>query len=175
MPKQERMGAKPSWTAIFLDPSNFYRLAHVMNLKFKKLNSEATLPKYQTSAASGFDLCSTEDIQLESGKVSLVSTGLSVEIPEGYELQIRARSGLAAKKGVFLVNGIGTIDADYRGELKVILSTCAEQAVDIKKGDRIAQGVLMKVEQAAIVEVSELSETQRGSGGFGSTGVSANA
>lgn len=140
-------------------------------LLFKKLLETAVLPAYQTKAASGFDFCSTERVILKSGEVNLVPTGLSVEIPEGYELQVRARSGLAAKKGVFLVNGIGTIDADYRGEIKIIMSTCSSEPVILEAGERVAQGVLMAVEQAEISEATELSETERGSGGFGSTGT----
>lgn len=140
-------------------------------LLFKKLSAAAVLPAYQTKAASGFDLCSTERVILKAGAVKLVPTGLSVEIPEGYELQVRARSGLAAKKGVFLVNGIGTIDADYRGEIKIIMSTCSSEPVILESGERVAQGVLMAVEQAEISEATELSETERGSGGFGSTGT----
>jgi len=142
-----------------------------VHLMFKKLVSNAVMPVYQTQGASGFDLCSVEDVTLVQGKVSLVSTGLAVEIPQGYELQIRARSGLAAKQGVFLVNGIGTIDSDYRGELKIILSTCQRAPVELRAGDRIAQGVLMKVESAVIEEIQNLSETARASGGFGSTGL----
>lgn len=140
-------------------------------LLFKKLLAAAVLPSYQTKAASGFDFCSTEQVILKAGEVKLVPTGLSVEIPEGYELQVRARSGLAAKKGVFLVNGIGTIDADYRGEIKIIMSTCSSEPVILEAGERVAQGVLMAVEQAEISEATELSETERGSGGFGSTGT----
>ncbi|MGA0163170.1 MAG: dUTP diphosphatase [Bdellovibrionota bacterium] len=140
-------------------------------LLFKKLLAAAVLPSYQTKAASGFDFCSTERVILKAGEVKLVPTGLSVEIPEGYELQVRARSGLAAKKGVFLVNGIGTIDADYRGEIKIIMSTCSSEPVILEAGERVAQGVLMAVEQAEISEATELSETERGSGGFGSTGT----
>jgi dUTP pyrophosphatase len=138
---------------------------------FKKLHEDAQLPDYQTQGASGFDLRSVEDVTLVNGQVSLVATGLSVEIPEGYELQIRARSGLAAKKGVFLVNGIGTVDSDYRGEIKVILSTCQRAPIELKKGERVAQGVVMKIERAQINELSNLSETERGAGGFGSTGT----
>lgn len=139
-------------------------------IRFKKLESNAVIPNYQTAGAAGFDFHSIEDTKIEPGKVTLVRTGLSVEIPEGYELQVRARSGLAAKAGIFLVNGIGTIDSDYRGEIKVILSTCLNTPLEIKAGDRIAQGVLAKYERASISEVSELSSTARGAGGFGSTG-----
>ncbi|PIR23108.1 MAG: dUTP diphosphatase [Deltaproteobacteria bacterium CG11_big_fil_rev_8_21_14_0_20_45_16] len=142
-----------------------------MEIKFKKLNQAAQIPSYQSKGASGFDFHSVEDVILHPGQVHLVSTGLSVEMPEGYELQVRARSGLAAKKGVFLVNGIGTIDSDYRGEIKIILSTCQRSPVELKAGERVAQGVVMKIEQAAIAESAELSETLRGVGGFGSTGV----
>lgn len=139
-------------------------------IRFKKLNADAKLPEYKTKGAAGFDFYSVEDAQLVEGQVSLVATGLSVEIPEGYELQVRCRSGLAAKSGAFLVNGVGTIDSDYRGEIKVIMSTCLSSAVSIKKGDRIAQGILAPAPQATIVEVSDLTETSRGEGGFGSTG-----
>lgn len=138
---------------------------------FKKLTPEAIIPSYKTTGAAGFDFHSTEDITIRKNEVSLVPTGLSVEIPEGYELQVRCRSGLAAKSGAFLVNGIGTIDSDYRGEVKVIMSTCLDQPLEIRKGDRIAQGVLTKAKQAEILEVGELSETARGDGGFGSTGA----
>lgn len=140
-------------------------------IMFKKLVPNAEIPAYQTEGAAGFDLKCTEDVQLKNGEVSLVSTGLSVEIPQGYELQIRARSGLAAKKGVFLVNGIGTIDSDYRGEIKIILSTCSRVPVNLASGERVAQGVLAKVDRAEILEVQELSDTARGAGGFGSTGA----
>ena len=117
------------------------------------------------------DLYAVEAATLRQGQVSLVATGLSVEIPEGYELQIRARSGLAAKAGVFLVNGIGTIDSDYRGEIKVIMSTCQAEPVKIEAGDRIAQAVLCPFTRAECVEVAELSTSERGEGGFGSTGL----
>lgn len=139
-------------------------------IKFRKLSSNAKIPGYQSEQAAGFDFCASEDCRLEKGQVTLIPTGLSCEIPEGFELQVRARSGLAAKAGVFLVNGVGTIDSDYRGEIKVIASTCLDQSVEIKAGDRIAQGVLAPVTRAEISEVAELSDTARGAGGFGSTG-----
>ena len=138
---------------------------------FKKLNPNAVLPQYQSLGASGMDLCGVEKVVLKKGEIVLVSTGLQVEIPEGYELQLRARSGLAAKQGVFLVNGVGTIDSDYRGEIKVILSTCKEGEVVLQAGDRICQAVLTKVEKASCVWEEELSSTARASGGFGSTGL----
>jgi len=139
-------------------------------IKFKKLHVSAVIPRYQSTGAAGFDFHSIEDAELVAGKVILVATGLSCEMPEGYELQIRCRSGLAAKSGVFLVNGIGTVDCDYRGEIKVILSTCSTQPILLKAGERIAQGVISPVSQAEILEVNELTDTQRGVGGFGSTG-----
>jgi len=138
-------------------------------LKFSKLDSHALLPEYQSEGASGFDFHALEKVILKNGEVSLVRTGLAVEIPAGFELQVRARSGLAAKHGVFLVNGVGTIDADYRGEIKIILSTCKNADVILQAGDRIAQGVLAPVFQAVIVEANQLSSTSRGVGGFGST------
>jgi dUTP pyrophosphatase len=146
-------------------------LAIGMQLKFKRIHPSAKIPQYQTRGAAGFDFYSVEDAHLKAGEVSLVATGLSVEIPEGFELQIRARSGLSAKWGVFLVNGIGTVDSDYRGEIKIILSTCTSGLVYLKAGERIAQGVLTRVTQAVISETTELSETERGMGGFGSTGT----
>lgn len=139
-------------------------------IRFKKLNDDARIPEYKTGGAAGFDFYATEDATLKQGEVSLVATGLACEIPEGYELQVRCRSGLAAKAGVFLVNGIGTIDSDYRGEIKVIMSTCRAEPFEIKAGDRIAQGVLAKAKQAEIIEVESLTDTSRGEGGFGSTG-----
>lgn len=144
----------------------------MIDLKFKLLHPLAKLPKYQTNESAGFDFYSVEDVELRAGEVSLVATGLAVEIPPGYELQIRARSGLAARYGVFLVNGVGTIDADYRGEMKIILSTCMSAPVSIQAGDRIAQGVLARVSKAVIFEADDLQVTSRGAGGFGSTGRS---
>lgn len=143
-------------------------------LRFKKLIPTAVIPNYQTPGASGFDFHCIENVIIQTGKIALVRTGLAVEVPKGFELQIRARSGLAAKHGIFLVNGIGTIDSDYRGEIKIILSTCANDFVEIKAGDRIAQGVIVPVVQAEILQVSELSLTERGAGGFGSTGLRPN-
>lgn len=140
-------------------------------IKFKKLDPRAVIPQYQTAGASGFDFHSLKEVTLRVGEIELVPTGLSVEIPPGYELQIRARSGLAAKLGVFLVNGIGTVDSDYRGEIKIILSTCKLDPIVLSAGERIAQGVLVKVDRLAVVETHELSDTIRGDGGFGSTGI----
>jgi dUTP pyrophosphatase len=149
-------------------------------LKLKRLpNGEGLpLPTYTTPGAAGMDICSAESMPLRRGETKVVKTGFAVEVPEGYELQIRSRSGLAARNAVFVTNGIGTIDSDYRGELMVILSRVGGlgdlelfDLFEIKRGDRIAQLVLVPVTQAKVEEVEELSTTVRGSGGLGSTGV----
>jgi dUTP pyrophosphatase len=149
--------------------STVVSLKKIMQLQFLKLDPLAQLPTYQTTGASGFDFHSVEKAILRPGEISLVRTGLAVEIPEGFEMQIRARSGLAAKRGVFLVNGIGTIDSDYRGEIKIIMSTCGMRPVTLEAGERIAQGVIVKIERAQIILAEDLSQTLRGEGGFGST------
>lgn len=136
-----------------------------------KLQNGASVPKYQTSGAAGFDLCATEDCTLGANEVKLVSTGLSVAVPEGYELQVRSRSGLAVKSKLVVLNSPGTVDSDYRGEVKVILANLGSTPFNVLRGDRIAQGVIAPVVKADFVVVDELSATQRGSGGFGSTGV----
>ena len=142
-----------------------------MKLKIKKLKNEAVIPSYQTKEAAGFDLHSIEDIVLNPGERKLIATGLAFEIEYGYEVQIRPRSGLAFKHGITVLNSPGTIDSDYRGEIKILLINHSNEKFEIKKGDRIAQAVVAPVIQAEIVEVEELSETKRGEGGFGSTGV----
>lgn len=139
-------------------------------LKFKKLVPEASLPAYQTEGAAGMDLSTISPGVVSVGMTTILPTGLAVEVPLGYELQIRSRSGLAAKHGVFVTNGIGTIDADYRGELMVILSNLGRSTYTFAPGDRIAQAVLVPVTQARVEEVNELSLTARGVGGLGSTG-----
>lgn len=141
-----------------------------ISVAFKKLSDKARIPRYETPGAAGLDLVSVEEVTLEKGKVCLVPTGLAVQVEQGYELQIRARSGLAAKHGVFLVNGVGTVDSDYRGEIKIIMSTCLDTPITLKAGERVAQAVIAKCEQARIVELADLTETARGAGGFGSTG-----
>ena len=141
-----------------------------MVLKIKKLNTEALIPAYQTKEAAGFDLHSIEDVVIKPGEIKLIGTGLAFEIEYGYEVQIRPRSGLAYKHGITVLNTPGTIDSDYRGEIKVLLINHSNEAFEIKKGERIAQAVIAPVIQAEIVEVEELSDTERGSGGFGSTG-----
>ncbi len=130
-----------------------------------------TLPAYATQGAAGMDVLSAEDVTLAPGARHAVATGLAMAIPEGYEIQVRPRSGLALKHGISVPNTPGTIDSDYRGELKVILINHGAEPFAIQRGDRIAQLVLVPVTQAAWQEVNELDETGRGEGGFGSTGV----
>jgi len=141
-----------------------------MRIKVKKLNQEARIPTYAHEGDAGMDLYSCDNYVLNPGERVLVSTGLAFEIPNGYELQIRPRSGLAWKNGISIVNSPGTLDAGYRGELKVILINHGKEVFNIRKGDKIAQAVLNKIERAEIEEVDELSETERGANGFGSTG-----
>ena len=138
----------------------------------KKLNSSAQLPSYKTSGASGMDLmaCIEKTINLEPGKSCLVPTGLSVVFPEEYEIQIRPRSGLAAKNNISVLNAPGTIDSDYRGELKIILFNHGNKNFIINNNDRIAQMVLTPVIKMELKEINELPESTRGKGGFGSTG-----
>ena len=128
------------------------------------------LPAYATSGAAGMDVVSAEDVTIAPGGRHAVASGLAVAIPPGYEIQVRPRSGLALKHGVTVPNTPGTIDSDYRGELKVILINHGAEPFAIRRGDRIAQLVLAPVTHGAWVEVAELDETARGAGGFGSTG-----
>jgi dUTP pyrophosphatase len=134
-------------------------------------NSTNPTPKYQTEGAAGIDLASNEDVVIKSGTYVIVGTGLSIALPMGLEAQIRPRSGLAAKHGVTVLNSPGTIDCDYRGEIKVMLINHGADDFIIKKGDRIAQMVIAKYEQVEFIIVEELDETNRGTGGLGSTGI----
>lgn len=143
-------------------------------MKVKVINrSKHDLPKYETEASAGIDLRAnlSKPFSLQPLERTLVQTGIFLEIPVGYEAQVRPRSGLALKKGVTVLNTPGTIDADYRGEVGVILVNISNQPFVINDGERIAQLVFAKVEQAEFLEVEELSSTERGAGGFGSTGV----
>lgn len=128
------------------------------------------LPAYCTDGAAGMDVLSAEDVTIEPGQRHAVATGLSVAIPAGYEIQVRPRSGLAFKHGITVPNTPGTIDSDYRGELKVLLINHGDASFAIARGDRVAQLVLAPVTQASWHEVDRLDDTERGSGGFGSTG-----
>ena len=131
------------------------------------------LPAYATAQAAGMDIVSAEDLTLAPGARHAVATGFAIAIPAGYEVQVRPRSGLALKHGVTCLNTPGTIDADYRGEVKVILANLGSDPFEIRRGDRIAQIVPARVIQAAFATVEELDETERGAGGFGSTGLRA--
>ena len=142
-----------------------------MELKFKSLSG--SLPTYATDGASGMDLRAfiDEPVILQPMERRLIPTGLFVQITEGYEGQVRARSGLAIKHGIGLVNSIGTIDSDYRGELKIPVINFGNESFTINNGDRIAQLVIASYERVTPIVVSELDETDRGEGGFGHTGV----
>jgi dUTP pyrophosphatase len=145
-----------------------------VGLKVKRLEHyQGDLPAYQTELASGFDVRAqvSSTVVLKPGERAMIPTALSFEIPPGYEIQARPRSGLAAKQGISLVNTPGTIDADYRGEVKIILINLGQEPVEIKNQDRIAQLVLCPVIQAEFEVVDSLGDSARGHGGFGSTGV----
>ena len=139
----------------------------------KRLSKEVSLPKYETSGSSGMDLAANIDanINIDPGKTAIIPTGLALSIPKGFEVQIRPRSGLAAKQKISVLNTPGTIDADYRGEIKVILINLGQEPFKVEKGLRIAQMVLSPVVQVQLKEVENLNETERGKGGFGSTGI----
>ena len=139
----------------------------------KRLSKEITLPKYETDGSSGMDLVANieEKIEIKPGKAEVIPTGFALGIPKNFEVQIRPRSGLAAKNQISVLNTPGTIDADYRGELKVILINLGNKSFIVKKGLRVAQMVLCPVVKATLKEVETLEDTKRGSGGFGSTGL----
>jgi len=144
-------------------------------LKVKRLPHarDLPLPSYATPHSSGLDLRAAVEgeVRIKPGERVLIPTGLVIEIPEGYEGQVRPRSGLALKKGLTVLNAPGTIDADYRGEVKVILVNLGNEEVVIQRGERIAQLVIAPVQRVEVVEVEEVSQTERGEGGFGSTGT----
>lgn len=142
-----------------------------MKIKIKSISG--ILPEYETEGSAGMDVraYTEEDIVIKPGKRVLVPTGLFMEIPNGCEAQIRARSGLAIRNGITMINGIGTIDSDYRGEIKIPLVNLGDESFVIKNGDRIAQMVISRYETVSWEKVSEVGETIRGNGGFGHTGV----
>lgn len=144
-----------------------------LKIKRKSGTEDLPLPKYMSRGSSGMDLCAALEAEkvLSCGEISLVPTGLYIEVPTGYEAQVRPRSGLALKNGIMVVNSPGTIDSDYRGEIGVIIGNFGPDPVTLTRGMRIAQMVIQKVECADIVVVSELEDTTRSSGGFGHTGV----
>ena len=139
----------------------------------KKLSKKVILPKYETDGSSGLDLaaCLDNDIEIKPGRSEIIPTGLAIAIPKNFEIQIRPRSGLAAKNQITVLNTPGTIDADYRGEIKIILINLGDKSFIVQKGLRVAQMVLCPVIKAKVIEVQSLEDTKRGSGGFGSTGV----
>ena len=139
----------------------------------KRLSKEVPLPKYETSGSSGMDLAANinANIEINPGKTAIIPTGLALSIPKGFEVQIRPRSGLAANQKISVLNTPGTIDADYRGEIKVILINLGPEPFKVEKGLRIAQMIVCPIVQAQLKEVDDLSETERGTGGFGSTGT----
>lgn len=143
-----------------------------INLKFKKLDESVNIPCYQTEGAAGMDLCAflKEPVTLKSLERKLIPTGLKMELPYGYEAQVRPRSGMSIKHGITLVNCIGTIDEDYRGELCVPVINLSTENFTINNGDRIAQMVISAVTKADVEVVTELTDTIRGEGGFGHTG-----
>ncbi|EJB86843.1 deoxyuridine 5'-triphosphate nucleotidohydrolase [Helicobacter pylori Hp H-11] len=143
-----------------------------MKIKIQKIHPNALIPKYQTEGSSGFDLHAVEEVMIKSHSVGLVKIGICLSLEVGYELQVRTRSGLALNHQVMVLNSPGTVDNDYRGEIKVILANLSDKDFKVQIGDRIAQGVVQKTYKAEFIECERLDETSRGSGGFGSTGVS---
>lgn len=137
-----------------------------------KLDADISLPRYMTPHAAGMDICAAieTDLVLEKGAIALIPTGFAIALPQGFESQIRPRSGLAVKHGIGIINSPGTIDADYRGEIKIALINLGEKDYTIRRGDRIAQMVVKKVYQARLEIVKQIDETDRNTGGFGHTG-----
>lgn len=143
-----------------------------MKIALKKLRENAVLPRYQTALSAGMDVaaCIDEPVIITPHGRAIIPTGFAIALPAGYEAQIRGRSGMAAKFGIMPANGVGTIDADYRGEVGVILLNTTDEPFTVEPGMRVAQMVIAKYEQALWSEVEELGETERGAGGYGSTG-----
>ncbi len=142
----------------------------MIEVKIKKIKDNAIIPKYAHHGDAGVDIYSTEDYILKAGERTLVSTGIKIAIPRGYEAQVRPKSGLALNHGISIVNTPGTIDYEYRGEVGIIAINLGKEDFKIEKGKKIAQMVFNKVEEAEFEETDELDDTQRGEGGFGSTG-----
>jgi dUTP pyrophosphatase len=142
-----------------------------MKVKFKRLSPNAIIPSQQHSYDAGYDVTAVEETTIPAGKWALVKTGLAVELPEEMELQVRSRSGLALKHGVFCLNAPGTVDAGYRNEIGVILANLGDKDFPVRIGDRVAQFIFQTPKHPEILEVEELGESDRGLGGFGSTGI----
>ena len=150
-------------------------MSDIVDIKIKRLNPEfddIPIPSYATSGSSGMDVRAAvkDEIIVEQNSITLVPTNLSVEIPQGYEIQVRPRSGLAASHGIGILNSPGTIDADYRGEIKIIIINLGQEKFAIKRGERIAQLVVSKVFTANLIQSEDLNHSKRGKGGFGHTG-----
>jgi len=143
-----------------------------MEIKFQKIHEDAIIPKFAKEGDAGLDITAIDNYELNPGQHLLVKTGLKMEIPRGYEAQVRPRSGLALKNKITVLNSPGTIDSGYRGEVGVIMMNHSNETFKVNKGDRIAQLVIAKHETPEIYEVKELEESKRGEGGFGSTGLS---
>ena len=144
----------------------------MVKILVKKFNKNIKLPTYKTSGSSGMDLVAhiKSKINIKPGKIAIIPTGIAIAIPINYEIQIRPRSGLAAKKGISVLNTPGTIDSDYRGEIKIILINLSKKSFVVKSGDRVAQMILSPVAKGKLKEIKILPRTMRGKGGFGSTG-----
>lgn len=139
-------------------------------IRIKKIRDNAVTPHYEHDGDAGMDLYAVEDVSLRPGQRELIPTGLQVEVPKGYEMQVRPKSGLALKHGITILNTPGTVDSCYRGEVGIIMFNTSDRDYEVKAGEKVAQAVIAKVEKAVVEEVGELTETQRGPGGFGSTG-----
>lgn len=146
---------------------------NTMQLKFKKLSEDAEIPQYQTPGSAGFDFHAIESMDIQPGSQGVVKTGLACVIPNGYQVEVRPRSGLAFKHSITVTNSPGTIDSDYRGEIMVILFNLGKKIFQVRKGDRIAQGVFIQAPQAKIVEIEDFNDNEKErdrGGGLGSTG-----
>lgn len=146
-------------------------MIEMLKVKIQRLDKSLPLPSYKTPFSAGMDLYSRIDVVLKRGEITLVPTGIAISLPEGYEAQIRPRSGLALKHGLTLLNTPGTIDADYRGEIALIMINVGKEDFVVEKGMRLAQMVITRYEKVEFEEVDALPDSQRGTGGFGSTGI----
>ena len=142
----------------------------MVTLRFKKIHENAIIPNYATFGSSGFDFRCIEDVVVEPGKTELIGTGLIPEIEMGYEMQIRPRSGLSIKYNNYISNSPGTVDNDFRGEIKIIITNNTNKEIKFDKGDKIAQGVICPIVQCQIIQTDDVTDTERGEGGFNSTG-----
>ena len=147
------------------------KAADIVDVLIKREGDDIPFPVYMSEGAAGVDLHAAEDCELRPMEFRTISTGIRIALPSGYEAQIRPRSGLAAKFGITVLNSPGTVDSDYRGEIKVILINLGQNVFRVRKGDRIAQMVIQQVSRVKFVEVNALPETERGGGGFGYTGI----